>query len=152
MINHDGKAVKPDAAAFQAAAAHADWAHSDDYYVILTDQPGPDTWPIAGATFILMPKQPPNVDNAAAALKFFDWAYTQGGKMAEDLDYVPLPNNVVASIRAMWAAEIKASGRQAGLHRRRSNLLSAYRGVRGRPELYARARLPQRLNSEPESQ
>ena len=107
LINADGKVVKPDAAAFQAAAGHADWAHSDHYYVILTDQPGPGTWPIAGATFILVPKQPPSVDNAAAALKFFDWAYSQGGKMAEDLDYVPLPNNVVASIRAMWAADIK---------------------------------------------
>ncbi len=96
MINKDGKVVKPDAAAFQAAAAHADWAHSDDYYVILTDEPGPDSWPIAGATFILMYKQPPNVNDSAAALKFFDWAYTNGGKMAEDLDYVPLPKNVVA--------------------------------------------------------
>ena len=58
MINHDGKVVTPDAAAFQAAAANADWANSDSYYVILTDQPGADTWPIAGATFILMYKQP----------------------------------------------------------------------------------------------
>ncbi len=108
MINADGKAVSPNTAAFQAAAAHADWAHSDSYYVILTNQSGPDTWPIAGATFILMPKQPPNVDNAAAALKFFDWAYSQGGKMAEALDYVPLPASVVAQIKATWAAEIKA--------------------------------------------
>ena len=107
MINKDGKAVAPDAAAFQAAAAHADWEKADSYYVILTDQPGPTTWPIAGATFILMYKQPVNVDDAASALKFFDWAYSQGGKMAEDLDYVPLPKNVVDSIRAMWAAQIK---------------------------------------------
>jgi phosphate transport system substrate-binding protein len=107
MINSDGKAVKPDATAFQAAAGHADWAHSDHYYVILTNEPGPATWPIAGATFILIPTQPTNVDNTAAALKFFDWAYTQGGKMAEDLDYVPLPKNVVDSIKAMWAADIK---------------------------------------------
>jgi phosphate transport system substrate-binding protein len=107
MINHDGKAVSPNAASFQGAAGHADWAHSDSYYVILTDQPGPDTWPIAGATFILMPNQPPNVDNAAAALKFFDWAYAQGGKMAEDLDYVPLPAAVVDQIKATWAAQIK---------------------------------------------
>ena len=107
MINKDGKAVAPDAAAFQAAAAHADWEKADSYYVILTDQPGPNTWPIAGATFILMYKQPVNVDDAAAALKFFDWAYSQGGKMAEDLDYVPLPKTVVDSIRAMWAAQIK---------------------------------------------
>jgi phosphate transport system substrate-binding protein len=108
LINKDGKAVAPDAAAFQAAAAHADWAHSDSYYVILTDQPGPDTWPIAGATFILMYKQPANVGDAASALKFFDWAYTNGGKMAEDLDYVPLPPAVVAQIKQTWAAQIKA--------------------------------------------
>ena len=108
MINKDGKAVAPAATAFQAAAAHADWEKADSYYVILTDQPGPDSWPIAGATFILMYKQPVNVDDAASALKFFDWAYSQGGKMAEDLDYVPLPKTVVDSIRAMWAAQIKA--------------------------------------------
>ena len=107
MINHDGKVVSPDAAAFQAAAKHADWVHSDSYYVILTDQPGEDTWPIAGATFILMYKQPNNVDNAAAALKFFDWAYAKGDKMAQDLDYVPLPDFVVDQIKATWAAMIK---------------------------------------------
>jgi phosphate transport system substrate-binding protein len=107
MINKDGKSVAPDAAAFQAAAAHADWEKADSYYVILTDQPGPSSWPIAGATFILMYKQPANVGDTASALKFFDWAYSQGGKMAQDLDYVPLPENVVDSIRAMWAAQIK---------------------------------------------
>jgi phosphate transport system substrate-binding protein len=109
MINKDGKSVAPDAAAFQAAAAHADWEKADSYYVILTDQPGPTSWPIAGATFILMYKQPINAGDAASALKFFDWAYSQGGKMAEDLDYVPLPKNVVDSIRAMWTAEIKTA-------------------------------------------
>jgi phosphate transport system substrate-binding protein len=107
MINKDGKAVAPDAAAFQAAAAGADWQKADSYYVILTDQPGPTSWPIAGATFILMYKQPSNVGDAASALKFFDWAYSQGGKMAQDLDYVPLPGSVVDSIKAMWAAQIK---------------------------------------------
>jgi phosphate transport system substrate-binding protein len=107
MINKDGKVIKPEASAFQAAAAHADWEKADSYYVILTDESGPDSWPIAGATFILTYKEPPNVDNTAAALKFFDWAYSQGGKMAEDLDYVPLPKKVVDQIRAMWAAQIK---------------------------------------------
>jgi phosphate transport system substrate-binding protein len=107
MTNKDGKVIKPEASAFQAAAAHADWEKADSYYVILTDESGPDSWPIAGATFILTYKEPPNVDNTAAALKFFDWAYSQGGKMAEDLDYVPLPKKVVDQIRAMWAAQIK---------------------------------------------
>ena len=139
MINKDGKVVKPDAAAFQAAAARADWEHSDDYYVILTDEPGPDSWPIAGATFILMYKQPANVNDAASALKFFDWAYTNGGKMAEDLDYVPLPKNVVDSIRKMWAAEIKDSRRQAGLHDGKVDISSDSRGIRGCPDVSSRS-------------
>jgi phosphate transport system substrate-binding protein len=106
MINLDGKKVAPNAAAFQAAAANADWAKSDHYYVILTNQPGADTWPIAGATFILMYEHPDNVDAAADALKFFAWAYASGGKAAEALDYVPLPAAVVAQIEKTWASEI----------------------------------------------
>jgi phosphate transport system substrate-binding protein len=113
MNNKDGKVVKPDAAAFQAAAAHADWEKADSYYVILTNEPGPDSWPIAGATFILMYKQPANVNDSALALKFFDWAYTNGSKMAEDLDYVPLPKDVVDHIREMWTANIKGSDGKA---------------------------------------
>jgi phosphate transport system substrate-binding protein len=106
MINKDGKAIAPSAAAFQAAAANADWAHSDSYYVILTNQPGAESWPIAGATFILMYKQPQDPASSAEALKFFDWAYTKGDKAAEDLDYVPLPDAVTAQIEKTWA-EIK---------------------------------------------
>jgi phosphate transport system substrate-binding protein len=106
MINKDGKAVKPDAAAFQAAAANADWANSENYHVVLTNQPGADSWPIAGATFILMYQQPQDPASSAAALKFFDWAYTKGGKAAEELDYVPLPPPVIAQIEKTWA-EIK---------------------------------------------
>ena len=107
MVNHDGKAVSASAASFQAAAANADWEHADNYYVILTNQPGADTWPIAGATFILMYKQPQDVASSAAALKFFDWAYAKGGKAAEELDYVPLPPSVVAQIEKTWAMEVK---------------------------------------------
>jgi phosphate transport system substrate-binding protein len=102
MINREGKAVAPSAAAFQAAAANADWEKSENYFVILTDEPGPESWPIAGATFILMYKQPKDVAAAAAALKFFDWAYTNGGPAAEDLHYVPLPAKVVAQIEKTW--------------------------------------------------
>ena len=106
MINQDGKAVAPNAAAFQAAAANADWAHSDHYYVILTNQPGADTWPIAGATFILMYQQAADPAASAAALKFFDWAYKNGKEAAQALDYVPLPDAVTAQIEKTWA-EIK---------------------------------------------
>jgi phosphate transport system substrate-binding protein len=112
MINKDGKVVAPSASAFQAAAANADWEKSDSYYVILTDQPGATSWPIAGATFILIYKQPPDAAAAAEALKFFAWAYAKGGKMAEDLDYVPMPPSVIASIKKAWAGQIKdASGK-----------------------------------------
>ncbi len=107
LVNHDGKTVAPSSASFQAAAGNADWAHSDQYYVVLTNEPGADTWPIAGATFILMYKQPQDVAASAEALKFFDWAYKNGSQAAEALDYVPLPASVVAQIEKTWATEIK---------------------------------------------
>jgi phosphate transport system substrate-binding protein len=107
VINKDGKAVIPNAAAFQAAAAGADWEKSDSFYVILTDQPGANSWPIAGATFILMYKQPSDPAAAKEALKFFAWAYEKGDKMAEELDYVPMPSSVKASIKKLWSGEIK---------------------------------------------
>jgi phosphate transport system substrate-binding protein len=108
MINKAGKTVLPGVAAFQAAAANADWAGSRNYYVILTDQPGEASWPITGATFILMHKDP--VDKAAAkeAIKFFTWAFEKGDKMAEDLDYIPMPDSVVKLIEKTWSADIKS--------------------------------------------
>jgi phosphate transport system substrate-binding protein len=112
MINKDGKVVEPNAEAFQAAAANANWEKADNFYVILTDQPGPKSWPIAGATFILMYKQAQNPAASAEALKFFAWAYDKGDEMAASLDYVPMPDNVVALIKKTWSASIKdASGK-----------------------------------------
>ena len=112
MINKDGKTVPPSAAAFQAAAANADWEKADSFYVILTDEPGATTWPIAGATFILIYQKPQDPAAAAEALKFFSWAYAKGDKMAEDLDYVPMPDSVVNAIQKVWTSEIKdASGK-----------------------------------------
>jgi len=107
MINKDGKLVSPKAESFQAAAANADWEHSPSFYVILTDQPGAGSWPIAGATFILIHKQPQDPAAAAEALKFFNWAYAKGTRMAEELDYVPMPAKVVTSIENVWTKEIK---------------------------------------------
>ena len=75
-------------------------------YVVLTDQPGATTWPIAGATFILIYQQPQDPAAAAEALKFFSWAYAKGGKMAEDLDYVPMPDPVVNAIQKVWVNQI----------------------------------------------
>ena len=106
VVNQAGKAVAPNSESFQAAAANADWAKSDNYFVILTDQPGAASWPIAGATFILMHKKPGDAAIAGEALKFFSWAYEKGGKMAEDLDYVPMPAAVVAQIKKTWAGEV----------------------------------------------
>jgi phosphate transport system substrate-binding protein len=112
MINKDSKTVSPNADSFQAAAASADWAGTPGFGVILTDQTGADAWPIAGATFILIHKQPQDPAAATEALKFFHWAYAKGDQMAQALDYVPMPDKVVAAIQKVWANEIKdASGK-----------------------------------------
>jgi phosphate transport system substrate-binding protein len=112
MINKEGHAVSPTAEAFKAAAAGADWTGTPGFAVLLTNQPGAGTWPIAGATFILIHKQPQDPAAAAQALKFFAWAYDKGGKMAEELDYVPMPAPVIAAIKKAWSGEIKdASGK-----------------------------------------
>lgn len=108
MLNKDGKVAEPSIAAFQAAAAGADWANAKGFNVILTNQPGEKSWPIAGATFILIHKQPADAAAAADALKFFDWAYKNGAKEAETLDYVPLPESTIALIRKAWG-EIKGA-------------------------------------------
>ncbi len=110
LINFAGRKVAPDAEAFQAAAANADWAHAPGYHLILTNQPGEKTWPITGASFILLHSNPPDPAATAAALKFFDWAYKNGAKMAADLDYVPLPDSLVRQIRGTWKTQIKGVG------------------------------------------
>jgi phosphate transport system substrate-binding protein len=107
LINKGGKAVSPSAETFQAAAANADWTHAPGYYLILTDQAGPTSWPITGASFILVYASPPNPAETGEALKFFDWAYKNGGKMAADLDYVPLPESLIKQVRATWKSDIK---------------------------------------------
>jgi phosphate transport system substrate-binding protein len=108
--NRAGIFVRPDSEAFQAAGAGADWAGAPGMYLILTDAAGKGTWPIAGATFILMHREQQSAERATDVLKFFDWAYRKGGKLAEDLSYVPLPDAVVKLIEASWATQIKANG------------------------------------------
>ena len=107
MQNQAGKFVKPDSDTFKAAAAHADWAHTPGFNLMLTDQPGADSWPITGATFILVYKNQEKPENAKEVLKFFDWAYRKGDKMAENLDYVPMPASVVQLVEDAWKKEIK---------------------------------------------
>ncbi len=109
--NREGEFVAPNAKAFQAAAAGADWRAAPGMYLILTDAPGKSAWPIAGATFILMHKTQEKPQNGKEVLKFFGWAYQKGDAMAEQLDYVPLPDNVVQLIQANWKTQLKdASG------------------------------------------
>jgi phosphate transport system substrate-binding protein len=105
MLNKDGAYVKPDDSAFKAAAAGADWNRT--FFQILTDQPGKESWPITGATFILMHKEQAKPANATAALRFFDWAFKNGDAMAAELDYVPLPDSVKAMIRKQWSDNLK---------------------------------------------
>ncbi len=110
MQNAAGQFVSPDDTAFKAAAAGADWTKS--FYQILTNQPGAQSWPITGATFILMHKVQDKPAQAAAALKFFDWAYKNGDATADSLDYVPMPASVKAQIEKLWQTELKdASGK-----------------------------------------
>jgi len=113
MINKDGKAVAPTSVAFQAAAANADWNSVPGYGVILANQPGAESWPMTAATFILVHKQPDDAAAVSEALKFFAWAYAKGDKMAEELDYVPMPKKVVGEVQKMWASQIKDAGGKA---------------------------------------
>jgi len=113
LINKEGKAVGPTSAAFQAAAANADWNSAPGYGVILANQPGAESWPMTAATFILIHKQPDDAAAATEALKFFAWAYAKGDKMAEELDYVPMPKKVVAEIEKVWASQIKDANGKA---------------------------------------
>jgi phosphate transport system substrate-binding protein len=106
MQNASGAYVAPDDSAFKAAAAGAEWSKAA-FYEILTNQPGKDSWPITGATFILVHKAPEKPQQVAEVLKFFNWAYENGDKLAADLDYVPLPDNVVKLIRTAWSSDIK---------------------------------------------
>jgi phosphate transport system substrate-binding protein len=107
MLNKAGKTVPPTMESFQAAAANADWANAPGFYLVLSDQPGDKSWPMTAATFILMPKNPPDAAAAKSALDFFKWAYEKGDKMAQDLDYIPMPDNVVAMVEKTWASDIK---------------------------------------------
>jgi phosphate transport system substrate-binding protein len=109
MLNKDGKTVGPTSEAFQAAAANANWKSQPGYGVILANQPGAQSWPMTAATWILLYKKPSDAEGTAAALKFFAWAYKNGDKMAEALDYVPMPDNVVADIQKMWSSDIKGA-------------------------------------------
>ena len=107
MINKSGKAVEPTSEAFQAAAANADWKSKPGYGVILANQPGAASWPMTAATWILLYKQPEDAAVTGEALRFFAWSFDKGDKFADELHYVPMPDNVVKDIKSTWASEIK---------------------------------------------
>jgi len=112
LKNHEGQYPLPDDNSFKAAAAYAHWESKNGFYEILTDEPGKESWPITGATFILVQKVQDKPETGAEVLKFFDWAYTNGSKLALDLDYVPLPDKLTQLIRASWKEQVKdASGK-----------------------------------------
>jgi phosphate transport system substrate-binding protein len=108
LVNKAGKTVDPTNDAFQAAASNADWTHAPGYYLILTDQPGDKSWPIVASTFILMHKDATDKAASQEALKFFKYSFDKGGKMAEDLDYIPMPDLVVKQVEKTWASDIKS--------------------------------------------
>ena len=108
LRNADGQFVEPDDDTFKAAAASADWSKSA-FGAILTEQPGKTSWPITGATFILLPKTPAKPQQVVEVLKFFDWSFTHGAKLAAELDYVPLPEALTKQVRSAWATQVKGA-------------------------------------------
>ncbi len=108
LVNQAGKTVEPTSEAFQAAASNADWTHAPGYYLILTNQPGDKSWPIVASTFILMHKDATDKAASQEAIKFFKWSFDKGGKMAEELDYISMPDSVVKLIEKTWSADIKS--------------------------------------------
>ena len=111
--NKAGTFVQPDDLTFAAAAANGDWSKAPGFFLVLTDQPGKDSWPMTGASFIIMYKNPSDPAKAADVLKFFDWAFKKGGKMAEELEYVPMPAPVVKLIQESWKQNIKTANNQS---------------------------------------
>jgi len=107
LKNKAGNYVAPTAENFQAAAAGADWKHAEGYYMVLTDQPGANSWPITGASFILMYKTQDNAAQAKEVLKFYDYAFKHGAQAAMKLDYVPMPEAVVKMVEATWSKVLK---------------------------------------------
>jgi phosphate transport system substrate-binding protein len=111
MANKEGKIVAPEMKSFQAAAANADWKSVPGFGLMLTEQSGADSWPITAASFILMHTVPQDAANSSEALKFFDWAYKNGDTMAEELDYIPMPDNVVELVHEEWKKIKDVSGK-----------------------------------------
>jgi phosphate transport system substrate-binding protein len=111
LKNKDGNFVEPSAETFMASAAGADWANAKNFYMVLTEQPGAKSWPISGATYILLYKEQPDAAKAKEMLKFFSWCLDDGDKTAVELHYIPMPDGVVKLIKNAWKTQIKSSGK-----------------------------------------
>jgi phosphate transport system substrate-binding protein len=111
LQNKAGKFVEPTIDTFKSAAANADWKNAPMFYIMLVNEPGEKSWPIVGATYILMYKDQPEAAKAEAVLKFFSWCYDKGDEMAAKLLYIPMPKNVVDLVKATWKADIKSGGK-----------------------------------------
>lgn len=111
LQNRAGKFVAPSIESFQAAAANADWKSAPGYYMILIDQPGGESWPITGASYILVHKNLADAERARAMLGFFDWCFRHGGDTAEKLHYVPIPQNVIEMVESTWQRELRCGGK-----------------------------------------
>jgi phosphate transport system substrate-binding protein len=107
LKNATGAVIEPNAAAFAAAAATADWASAKDFNLIMTNAPGAQAWPITATTWMIMYKSPKNAVNSKVAFDFFKWSLENGQQDAAALDYVPLPPALVSRIEAYWASEFK---------------------------------------------
>jgi len=107
MKNASGQFVQPSDESFAAAAASADWASAKDFYLVMTNAPGAQSWPITATNFILVRKQPKDVANAKATQEFFRWIYKNGDAQAKQLDYVPLPDALVQQIETYWSQNLK---------------------------------------------
>lgn len=110
LQNGAGQFVAPTIESFQAAAANADWANAPGFYMVLTNQPGDASWPITGASFILIYKEQADAKIAEAMLNFFDWGFKHGTDIAKALNYVPMPENVIAQVESLWKSSVTAGG------------------------------------------
>lgn len=109
--NKAGRFVTPTIESFQAAAANAEWENAPGFYMVLTDQPGEKSWPITGASYILVHKDQPDASKAEAMLKFFDWCFKNGSEQAIELHYVPIPAKVCSLVKSLWVKEVASGGK-----------------------------------------
>jgi len=113
LKNRDGNFVAPSAPTFAAAASNAKWDKADHFYLVLTDQPGKDSWPVTGASFILIYKSQESIEKAQAVLRFFHWCYRNGAAYAQQLDYIPIPESVYTQVEKIWEEKVTAGGKKA---------------------------------------